>query len=141
EFQVTFAKTVSSDPFTGRVFILLAKEAPHELPRSPNWFRPEPFFAQDVKDWKPEQTVALSKLIGYPAPLAKLPKGTYYVQAVMDFDRGERSFAAADGNGYSKPVRVEIDPAAGATIPLQIDQVYKAKPFRETERIKLVDIR
>src|SRR5215470_8004960 len=53
EFRVTFAKAVSAEPFTGRVYVLLSKNEPKNLPSGPNWFRPEPFFAVDVSKWEP----------------------------------------------------------------------------------------
>jgi hypothetical protein len=58
----------------------------------------------------------------------------------MDFDQGARSFSAADGNGYSKPIRLELDPRTSGPVKLRLDQVYQAPGFQETERIKLVDI-
>jgi S-formylglutathione hydrolase FrmB len=141
EFQVTFAPAVSRTAFTGRVYVLLSRQSIKEPPRGPNWFKPEPFFAWDVKDWRPGEPRSLgADALGFPTPLAQLPRGTYYVQAVMDFDRGARSFSAAEGNGYSKALRVDLDAAVSGPIKLVIDQVYRAPRFQEAERIKLVDI-
>src|SRR5262249_520847 len=79
---------------------------------------PEPFFALDVKDWQPGQALAVDgRALGCPHPLAKLPAGTYSIQAVMDFDRGGRSFSTAEGNGYSKAVRRALDPPATPPAP------------------------
>jgi S-formylglutathione hydrolase FrmB len=58
----------------------------------------------------------------------------------MDFNRGGRSFSTAEGNGFSKAVRLALDPAASGTVDLTIDQVYHEPRFRETDRIKLVDV-
>src|SRR5947208_2503105 len=100
-FHVTFDRAVSDGPFTGRVFVMLSKSAESEPRFGPNWFRPEPIFARDVKGWRPgEELVIGPGALAFPEPLAKLPKGTYTVQAVMDFDRGERHFSTAPGNGY-----------------------------------------
>src|SRR5260370_22393494 len=67
EFQLTFEKNVSDTPFTGRVYVMLYREAVTSLRSGPNWFRPDPFFARDVKDWKPSEPLALGKnAIGYP---------------------------------------------------------------------------
>ncbi len=88
----------------------------------------------------PRLAVGAGDALGFPMPLSNLPAGPYYVQAVMDFDRGGRSFGAAEGNGYSRPVRADLDPAAGGSVALTIDQVYHAKPFPETDRVKLVDV-
>jgi hypothetical protein len=72
--------------------------------------------------------------------MAKVPKATYSIQAVMDFDRGARSFSTAEGNGHSATPRRQLDGATGGPVELKIDQVYKERPFKETERVKLVDI-
>jgi hypothetical protein len=140
EFRLNFDPAVSREPFTGRVFVLLTKKDPGAtLPQSPNWFRPEPFFARDVKGWKPGEPLAVGgDAIGYPGPLAKLAPGKYYARAVMDFGRGI-SFAAAEGNGYSA-VAHDLDPAASGTVALTLDKIYHEKPFPETDRVKLVDI-
>jgi hypothetical protein len=139
--QLTFDRSVSEAPFTGRVFVLLSRRAMTRPPAEPNWFNPEPMFAWDVTGWKPGEARTFGpEGIGYPTPLAKLAKGTYYAVAVMDFDRGGRSFGAAEGNAYSKPERVEFDPDSGGSVSLRIDQVYKGRQFPESERVKLVSV-
>jgi enterochelin esterase-like enzyme len=141
EFLVTFDRSVSTRPFTGRVYVMLFKQDVKELRSSPNWFQPDPFFAQDVKDWQPGQPLVLGgKALGFPVTVDKVPKATYSIQAIMDFDRGERTFSTADGNGYSCTLRRDLDGTASGAVELRIDQVYKAKPFPETNRVKLVDI-
>ena len=140
-FHLTFSKSVSAQPFTGRVYVMLGKSDKVEPRFGPNWFRPEPIFARDVKDWKPGEDLTIDRTaFGFPDPLVKLPKSTYSVQAVMDFDRGERNFSTAPGNGYSKSVRQELDPAATGPVTLVIDQVVPPRVFKETERVKLVEI-
>src|SRR5437879_9270518 len=98
-------------------------------------------FARDVKDWKPGEALDFDGgALAVPMPLAKLPKGTYSIQAVMDFDRGEWSFSAAEGNAFSKAVRLAIDPTKSAIVPLKIDRVYHEPRFEETSRVKLVEL-
>ncbi|MHB1422260.1 MAG: alpha/beta hydrolase-fold protein [Gemmataceae bacterium] len=141
EFRLTFDRSVSAQPFTGRVYVMLFKQDVKELRPGPDWFQPDPFFAKDVKDWQPGQPLVLDgKALGFPATVDKVPKAVYSIQAVMDFDRGERCFSTADGNGYSRTLRRELDGAASGPVELRIDRVYKTKPFAETERVKLVDI-
>jgi S-formylglutathione hydrolase FrmB len=141
EFRLAFDRTVCNQPFTGRVYVMLFKQDVKELRPGPNWFQPEPFFARDVKNWQPNQPLLLGgEGLSFPIAMAKVPRGTYSIQAVMDFDRGERHFSTAAGNAYSKTLRRELDGATSGLVELQIDQVYKAKPFVETERVKLVDI-
>jgi len=141
EFHVTFSKAVADRPFTGRVYVMLAKSDKTEPRFGPNWFRPEPIVARDVKDWKPgEDLVIDGTALAFPEPLAKLATATYSVQAVMDFDRGERNFSTAPGNGYSKSVRRELDPVATGPVVLVIDQLVTPRAFKETERVKLAEI-
>ncbi len=141
EFHVVFDRQVSVSPFTGRVYVLLSRNEIKGLPNGPNWFHPDPFFAVDVKNWKPgEELVVGADALGCPAPMAQLAPGPYFIQAVMDFDRGDISFAAAEGNAFSKTVRADLDPKKSGAVSLIIDQVYHARPFVETKRVKLVDI-
>ena len=37
-------------------------------------------------------------------------------------------------------MQIDLDPAATGTVELKLDQVYKARPFKETDTVKLVDI-
>jgi hypothetical protein len=141
EFHLTFDKAVTAGPVTGRVFVLISNRSTVKPLTDLNWFDPEPLFAVDVKDWKPGETRVLdSKAIHHKYSLDKLPKGKYWVQAILDLDRGGRSFAAAEGNGYSKPVQVTLDPAATGSVKVHIDQVHQERAFAEGERVKLVDI-
>ncbi|HLN33456.1 MAG TPA: alpha/beta hydrolase [Gemmataceae bacterium] len=141
EFLVTFDSKVSATPFTGRVFVMLSKRPINGVLGGINWFNPEPTFALDIKDWQPgQQAVLAANAMGYPYQLAKLPSGKYWLQAVMDFDRGGKNFSAFDGNGYSKAVSLDLDSATSGPISLTIDQVYASSPFRESVRVKLVDI-
>jgi S-formylglutathione hydrolase FrmB len=140
-FELTFDRSACEKPFTGRVYVFLSKNDTQSLPSGPNWFKPEPCFAIDMKDWRPGQTAVLDdRAIGYPYSLSKLPKETYTVQAVMDIDAGARSCSAAEGNIHSKPLRRLLDPAEGGVVTVRLDQVHHVRPFRETERVKLVDI-
>jgi hypothetical protein len=142
EFHVTFDKAVSDKPFTGRVYVLLSKSDGREPRYGPSWFKPEPIFARDVKGWKPGEGLVIDgTAFAFPDPLAKLPRAAWSAQALMDFDRGERHFSTAPGNGYSKAVRKELDAAGGGPLALVIDQVVPPRAgFKETERLKLVEV-
>src|SRR6185437_5829176 len=123
EFHLSFDRSVSAQPFTGRVYVMLFKQDAKELRSGPNWLRPDPFFARDVKDWKPGQTIILGgDALAYPVAMAKVPKAVYSIQAVMDFDPGALSFSTAEGNGHSQTIRREVDGAIGGSITLKIDK-------------------
>src|SRR5205807_459772 len=90
EFHLTFDPTVTRQPFTGRVYVMLFANEVKTLQPGPNWFKPEPFFARDVRDWKPGETLTLgAEALSYPLPLSKVRPGRYSIQAVMDFRRGQ----------------------------------------------------
>jgi S-formylglutathione hydrolase FrmB len=142
EFHVTFDAGVSQEPFTGRVYVMLEPGTGRQPRLGPNLFSPGPFFAVDVKNWKPgESLVVGNAAVAFPAPLSELEAGVYSVQAVMDFDRGARDFSNAPGNGYSEATSQELDPDSAGVVRLQIDQVVAPRPFPENERVKLVDIK
>ena len=102
-FRVTFDKAVSAKPFTGRVYVMMTKSDKSEPRFGPSWLKPEPMFARDVKDWKPGEELVIDRTaLAFPDPLAKLPKAAYSIQAVMDFDRGDRNFSNAPGNGLQQ---------------------------------------
>jgi S-formylglutathione hydrolase FrmB len=141
EFQITFDAKVSNVPFSGRVFVEVSKQVIKDVPLKPRWFNTDPIFALDVKDWKPGTKLVLGdRALGFPKPLAKLPKETYSVQAIMDFDRGSQNAVNALGNAYSKPIRLELDPAKTGAVSLTIDQIIPVRKFVESERVKLVEI-
>src|SRR5437588_523830 len=92
-FQLTFDSAALESPFTGRVFVLLTKSSPGELPSSISWSRPEPVFAKDVNNWKPGEPLTIdSSAHFFPTPLKEIDKGDWYVAAVMDRDLGGISF-------------------------------------------------
>lgn len=139
EFRLTVDPAALDSPFTGRVYVLL-RSRPAPL-GGLNWFNPEPGVAKDVTNWKPGTPLVLgSDDLQFPTPLAELKPGKYHVTAVVDRDLGGRDFAASPGNVYSKPLEVEIDPKAGGTVELKLDQVSTAREFKETDAVKLVDI-
>jgi enterochelin esterase-like enzyme len=140
EFQLLFDAKAKATPFTGRVHVLLSNARRTGPPGSPNWFRPEPAFALDVRDWKPGETLTVGKnALAYPTPLDKLENKTYWAMAVMDLDQGDRSFGAAPGNIFSKSISVNGDPATAGPVKLVLDQVVEERPFKETDRVKLVE--
>ena len=139
EFRLTFTNKVTAD-FTGRVFVAASRQPLKDGPLRQSWFKPEPFFAQDVSNWKPGTPLAFHPAYHFPYPLEKLPAGKYYIQAVMDLDRGGQNALTAAGNGFSNPHMLDLAERADGPIALTIDQVVPEKTFTENERVKLVDI-
>lgn len=141
EFHLRFDKALSDKPFSGRVYVILTRQETKDLPAGFNWFRPEPIFARDVKDWQPgEPLVIAAEALGFPHKLGDLPKDTFSIHAVMDFDRGERNFTTAAGNLHSAPLRRELDAKNSGPIELTLDKLHRPRSFAESETVKLVDV-
>jgi S-formylglutathione hydrolase FrmB len=138
-FRLSWDAKTRPEPFTGRAYVMLFKANAPSLQKGVNWFNPEPLFAVDVKNVKPGETIILNdKALAHPTPLAKLAKGTYTLQAVLDTAPGVASFSTAPGNVYGISRR-EIDPNGGP-IALTLDKVYAEPAFPETARVKLLEI-
>jgi S-formylglutathione hydrolase FrmB len=139
-FQLTFDPKAHPGPFTGRVYVMLLAGNSTSLASGPNWFRPEPFFARDVKNWKSGEVLVIDQTCqGHPLTLDRITKGTWTVQAVMDVAPGRHRFTQVHGNVYTIR-RLALDPATTGPVKLNLDQVWKDPPFKETGRIKLIEI-
>jgi S-formylglutathione hydrolase FrmB len=139
--RVSIDSATRLETFSGRVLVVFSRVEPRPIVRSLNWFDPDPAFAVDVKDWKPGRVITLgSDAIAYPYALKDVPKRTYYVQAIVDRDLGGISCFSSPGNLYSKPVRVEFDPATAKPIDITIQLTVPEPRFPESDRVKLVDL-
>lgn len=140
-FSVTFPNEKLAEPFTGRVVVFLARGT--QQPRfGPNWFRPEPMYARDFVNVAPGEPMVIddANAIAFPGPMRELQPGEYAVQAVVDRNLGGRTIGRSPGNLYSKPVRLNLDPASSGPIKLVCDQVVEGPQFRETDAVKLVKL-
>ena len=136
-FRLTLDPAAHPGPVSGRAFVLLLPAKPSPLPRSLNWFSPEPAFAADVTGWTPGKPLDLGDALA-TVPLAKLKPGKYWAVAVLDRDLGGVSFAAAQGNLYSEPLEIDFDPAV--PLAFTLDRVYKATPPADTDAVKFVEV-
>jgi hypothetical protein len=109
--------------------------------KGPDWFRPEPFFAVDARNWKPGESLRLgASVAGFPGALATLPPGRYAVQAVIRLSRDTHRLGDGDGNAYGPIERIELDPETSGTVALRVDRLVAARPFPESDRVKLVEV-
>ncbi len=138
--QMSFSKKIATQPFTGRVFLIASRAPIGGAPPRQSWFKPFPFFAQDVRDWRPEEALTFQPHVAFPMVLDKLPAEKFYLQAIMDRDGGGQNCLTASGNIYSKSVLLDPKMPPSAPLHLVLDQVVPERPFAETDRVKLVDI-
>lgn len=96
-FEVVLPSRLRTEPLTGRVFVFLSHDSTPEPRLRAGGMVSIPFFATDVKGWRPGTAAAVGRrAFGYPLrSLPELPPGEYFVQALVSpYTR----FARADGH-------------------------------------------
>ena len=161
QVELSFSKAVTGDAFSGRVFVIASKGPINEKspPPGANWFKPYPFFAQEVKEWSPDTALAFRPQYGLPKRwqrltevatttpargaigfLSKWLPEKYYLQAILDRDLGGMHFNSSPGNAYSKPVMVDLNLPSTSPIKLVIDRVIAEKKLVDEGRVKYVEL-
>lgn len=138
-FEVTLSEHVAAEPVTGRLYVFLSQHQRGEPMRGPHWYQPEPFFALDVDDVAPGESITVDESAdAFPDVLANLRPGRYRAQAILDHDFYHQHHAKGVGNYYSDVVEFDVDPQQPGTLPLALTNVIEEKPFPESERVKQV---
>ena len=158
QFAVSYSGTATGGPVTGRVFVVIAKK---ETPEPRLLISPQgpALFARDVEQWRAGEAMAIdsSHSIGFPMPLADLPPGDYFAQAVINvYSEAHRAdghtvwlhfpdagaldtFNVAPGNLYSDVQPVKI----GGSEPIKITVSHVIPPHeppKDTEWVKHVRV-
>jgi hypothetical protein len=144
-FEVTVAKGLLPAPRDGRLLLVLAgkKEPEPRTTIGQMGMRVPPVLGCDVKAMAPGVKAVIDRRAAiFPLrELADLPAGRYFAQAVFDHNR-DLKLPAAPGNLYSDPVEVNLDPAAGGTVKLELTrQVPLQDVPAEEGLVKYVKIR
>jgi hypothetical protein len=140
DFLLTYDDTVT-DTFTGRVYVMTSTGGGGEPRLGPDWFNTAPFFALDVRDWKPDTPLVFdSDALGYPVPIAEIPAGTYSIQAVMRRNPDSPFVGRGAGTAYSEVVSRELDGATDSRVQLRIDRVEGESRSQDTKRVKFIRV-
>ncbi len=140
-FDVSFPAPISGSPLTGRMFVIIARKDSLE-PRLQVGRYGTQFFGVDFEKLTPAKAVTIDgSTLGYPInALQDLPKGEYYVQAVLnkytEFKRSDghtvwmhmdqwegQDWRRSPGNVYSRVQKITLDPAKVETIRLEVASV------------------
>lgn len=121
-FELTFDPALRDKPFTGRVLFFTTKNTFGDPPARYNWLSKEPLFSADVRDWKPGESISITKLKGYPDDFEDLTPGKYRIRAVMHTNIDLPHAGDAPGNLQSRWTKVDLDPAKGGAIKLKINR-------------------
>lgn len=151
-FSISFPDTMSSEPLTGRLLLIVAPVGEQEPRLMVNWDQDAvPFFGIDVSNWKAGQKQVIDrKAFGFPIrSLDDLPAGDYQVQAVLNRyetfvrsdgqrlelppDQGEgQVWSRKPGNLYSRPQRLRIERLRLRPVSIVLDQ--KIPPVESFEK-------
>ena len=159
QFQVTLSQQGSTKPITGRLIVVVAKSGKPE-PRTVIGIYGPASFGRDVSVLKPGESASVDvRSNAFPRPLAQLPAGNYYVQALLvRYDEVHRAdgnvlwvpihprrdtpFTDAQGNLYSDVQQETLDPRKGFVVPLALTHVIPPPPApRDSAWIKYVRIK
>ena len=143
KFEIDFSDSVHSDPITGRVFVILAKNKNRE-PRLQvgGWRRSAQLFGKDVEELRVGECIAIDEtILGFPLKnISDLTPGKYYIQGLLNiytqFQRADghviwahmdqwegQKFNRSPGNLYSTIDSVYIDPDSDQTFHIRLNQV------------------
>jgi hypothetical protein len=130
--DVSYSPSVFGGPFSGHVILYFSKT--EKEPKNELY---EPGYARIVKAIRPGQVVRFDdRAIASPAPLSKLERGTYFVQAVWDRDLGGRNIGTSPGNLYSKAVQVAFTSDTAQVTTLICDQMVPQPVFVNSTFVK-----
>ena len=143
KIEVSYSASLRQKPITGRVFVVLTTHGETE-PRLQvgSLMSPGLLFGVDVDQLRAGNAAVIDEnTLGYPVrSLGELPKGTYYLQALLNvysechrsdghtvwvhLDQWDgQSFNISPGNLYSEVQRIEVDPAAGLNLHLSLTKI------------------
>jgi hypothetical protein len=161
KFEVTVDPATRSAALTGRLVVVVSKVATPE-PRMLVAPQGAAMFAIDLDQLRAGQpaVVDAKSSLGYPVPLAALPPGDYYAQAIVNVyepvkraadgktiwvhinDGTQEVMQIAAGNVYSDVQKITVGTSGtGPTVKLRINKVIAAQPRpQDTEWVKHVRI-
>lgn len=155
-FAISFTKEMIDSAQDGHIVLMLANNNQSEPRNQINFgLKTQLAFGLDVDGLKPGEEIFIDESVfGFPVRSIKdIPAGDYYVQALINRyetfhlkngktvklppDQGEgQHWNTKPGNFYSKPTKVNVDPAKGETIKVVMDQ--KIPPIQEPADTKYV---
>ena len=145
KFEVTVSSQLSPQPVDGRLFVILGKSERPE-PRQGagrTGMTSPPIFARDVKGLTAQTAGTIdAACVAFPLnSLNDVKPGEYFVQAVLDTNLDIKNLNAP-GNLYSKPIKLNLDPAKSGAVKLQLTEQLPADALPpETELVKFVKLK
>lgn len=158
--KVSYSSSLSPQPLTGRLILILARKDSPEPRLTISPYGP-PIFGLDVENW-PAGVPAIvdKKTLGYPVEnIEELPNGEYFLQAILNvytqcqradghtiWVHLDRSFGSpfynSPGNFYTEVKKIFFDPRRDDVFHLELTRVIpEFKLPQETEWLRRVWIK
>lgn len=134
QFSVTHDGT-SGESIDGRLYVMLTKG---KLPLigGPNWFKAEPFFALDVKDWKANAPLVLDKTADAMVPMLEVEDATWKAVAVFRREN-DQSRLAVPGGLYGEPISFDGSGKDSGNIPLTVNTPVPEREWKPHKNLRL----
>lgn len=141
QVKVALSPSIQAKDISGRLSVMFASRKTPPPIHGPNWFRPEPFFAVEVRELAAGETVGIDDAAdGYPGPLSQIPPGQYFVQAILDSDFQHAHPKDGVGNIYSSVQDVHVVSGQPLSLELTLDQVVRPRPLHDGTLQKTVTL-
>lgn len=139
-FSIRIDPSVRREAYSGRVYVVIAPPGPREPKDAMNdWFGGPQVISFDVSGVKPGEPIRIpASALGFPKPIAEVPAGTYRVQAVARVDLDSPKPGQGVGDLYSETADITFP--ASAPPEFTLTKAVESKPFKESERVRLVEI-
>ena len=144
-FEVTIAPGLVSSPQNGRLFVVMSPKSLPEprLTLGQTGLDASPVVARDISAFAPGVTGTIDQTCAaFPIDsLTGLPAGDYFVQALFDSNVDLKSLNAP-GNLFSRPRKIHLDPARGATAKIELaEKVPPEQLPPDNDYVKYVKIK
>lgn len=137
QLDLTFDEAFRSQPYTGRVFVFTSRSRRGEPRMGPDWFRPAPMFAIDVKDWHPGKPLRFDDAaISFPTVLSRIDADGLRLQAVLPINPDAREPGTGAGNGISDVVELTPELIRAGPVRLHIHKPVRQRGFRGNDRVR-----
>lgn len=139
-FSVVLDQSVVRGAYSGRVYVVLSVDPGEPRRRMGDWFGKTQVLAVDVKDAKPGAAIALGEsALAFPKTFADAMGKEYRIQAVAKVNPDCPRPGEGEGDLYSD-VALATFAKDGKVLELKLTHEVEAKPFKETERVKLFEM-
>ena len=143
-FRVTLDASVADEAYTGRVYVSMVSSESGSTPLQGMgaYFDHPPLFAVDAEALVPGGVVTIGpEALSSPVAMEDVEPGTYLAQAFARVSLDSPKPGRGAGDLYSEVIEVEVGAEGTWSAELTLDGVQEREDLRETERVRLHELR